>query len=243
MMLKRMLLLILALIMCFNLIACGNSTSSGDENTKESSTQRHEETPTDATTSTDVADDTVENNSAKLAAPIMEWWELYNPNGFDTVTAVISNPNNVPIDVTYDLVYYKNGKEVARNDAFSNFEIMPGQKDIIWANVDIPKSTDADDIKMENVTVSESYYAPIHGKYEYVGTTDGEAYFDFTFESKPTLATIWFVLYSDKNQNKRFDKGEIVVVSTASLSEQTGKVSFETTVYSYTDYEVFFTAY
>lgn len=243
MMFKRMLFLILALIMCFNLVACGNSTNSGDENTKESSTQRNEETPTDATTSKDVVDDTVENNSTELAAPIMEWWELYNPNGFDTVTAVISNPNNVPIDVTYDLVYYKDGKEVARNEAFSNFEILPGHKDVIWANADIPKSTDADDIKMENVTVSESYYAPINGKSEYVGTTDGEVYFDFTFESKPTLATIWFVLYSDKNQNKQFDKGEIVVVSTASLMDQTGRVSFETTGYSYTDYEVFFTAY
>ena len=29
----------------------------------------------------------------------MEWRELYNPNGLDTVTAVISNPNDVPIDV------------------------------------------------------------------------------------------------------------------------------------------------
>lgn len=231
---KRILLLTGCLMICLLLAGCGSTTDDVQDVQNDTAVQGS----TGA-----MGNDPVNDHPAELAAPVMEWWELYNPNGFDTLTAVISNPNDVPIDVSYDLVYYKDGAEVARNEHFSNFSILPGHKDIIWANYDIPKSTDADDVKMENVTVSESYDTPIDGKYEYIGTTDGEAYFDFTFESKPTLATIWFVLYSDKNQNGQFDPGEIVVTSTASLMEQTGRVSFETDVFSYTDYEVFFTAY
>ena len=231
---KRILLLTGCLMICLLLAGCGSTTDDVQD------VQNY--TAVQGSTGA-MGNDPVNDHPAELAAPVMEWWELYNPNGFDTLTAVISNPNDVPIDVSYDLVYYKDGAEVARNEYFSNFSILPGHKDIIWANYDIPKSTDADDVKMENVTVSESYDTPIDGKYEYIGTTDGEAYFDFTFESKPTLATIWFVLYSDKNQNGQFDPGEIVVTSTASLMEQTGRVSFETDVFSYTDYEVFFTAY
>lgn len=231
---KRILLLTGCLMICLLLAGCGSTTDDVQDVQNDTAVQGS----TGA-----MGNDPVNDHPAELAAPVMEWWELYNPNGFDTLTAVISNPNDVPIDVSYDLVYYKDGAEVARNEYFSNFSILPGHKDIIWANYDIPKSTDADDVKMENVTVSESYDTPIDGKYEYIGTTDGEAYFDFTFESKPTLATIWFVLYSDKNQNGQFDPGEIVVTSTASLMEQTGRVSFETDVFSYTDYEVFFTAY
>ena len=180
---------------------------------------------------------------AELVAPNMEWWELYNPNGFDTLTALISNPNEVPIDVTYDVVYYKDGAEVARNEMFSNFNILPGHKDIIWANYDIPKSIDVDDVKMENVMVSKASYTPIDGEYEYAGVINNEAYFDFKFEKKPTLASITFLLYNDKNQNKKFDKGEIVGISTASLMEQTGRVFFETDIQAYTNYEVYFTAY
>ncbi|MBQ0037211.1 MAG: hypothetical protein KBS74_00905 [Clostridiales bacterium] len=250
-MLKRMLSLILALLMCLSLAACGNGTNSGNEDAApESSTQAIDGTTDDGQDLQDetvvqgeTVNDAVDDRTAELTAPIMEWWELYNPNGFDTVTAVISNPNDVPIDVTYDLVYYKDGEEVARNESFCNSAILPSHKDIIWANADIPASTDADDIKMENITVSKSYYAPIDGTYEYVGTTDGKAYFDFAFESKPTLATITFLLYSDDNKNGQFDQGEIVVTSIASLTEQTGSVYFETSGYSYTDYEVFFTAY
>ena len=92
--------------------------------------------------------------SVSLKNPKLEWCQLYNPNGFDTVTGILSNPNNVDIDVTYDLVYYKNGKEVARSEDFSNFNVSPKHNDVIWANVDIPKASDVDEIKMENIQVS-----------------------------------------------------------------------------------------
>lgn len=239
---KESRLLISLLLICFLLSGCGAAENALPDTPGEPIAPDEQDTLIEPETDP-LNTPEKQPEPAELAAPVMEWWELYNPNGFDTVTAVIVNPNDVPIDVSYDLVYYKGGEEVARNEYFSNFDILPGHKDIIWANVDIPKSTDADDVKMENVTVSESYYAPIDGKYEYLGTADGEEQFEFTFESKPTLATITFLLYSDDNNNGQFDKGEIVVTSIASLTEQTGRVSFEASGYPYTDYEVFFTAY
>ena len=160
------------------------------------------------------------NEDSKLIAPVLEWWELYNPNGFDTVTATIRNDNNVAIDVSYDLVYYKDNKEVARSEDFSNFSILPNRNNVIWANFDIPKASEVDEVKMENVIVTEAYYGAIDGKYEYLGTKDGEARFKFEFEKKPTLANIMFILYNDKNGNKKCDKGEIVVTSTDSITEQ-----------------------
>ena len=182
------------------------------------------------------------NEDSKLIAPVLEWWELYNPNGFDTITAVIRNDNNVAIDVSYDLVYYKDNKEVARSEGFSNFSILPNRDDVIWANFDIPKANEVDEVKMENVIVTEAYYGAIDGKYEYLGTQDGEVRFKFEFEKKPALATIMFILYNDKNGNKKCDKGEIVVTSSDSITEQIGEASFGTGGYAYTDYEVHFVA-
>ncbi len=231
---KLNLLLACCLIMCLILTGCGGKngdTPTTPDNTQSNSSGKQE--PANGTENTDVAE---------LAAPTLEWWELYNPNGFDTITGVIENPNDIAVDVSYDLVFYKDGAAFLKLEDFANFSILPHGRDILWANVNIPKSTDADDVKLENAVVTKSAYPPIDGKYEYVGTTDGKAFFDFEFERKPQLADITFLLYNDENGNNRFDKGEIVVTSTASLMEQTGRVSFETNVYDYTDYEVFFTA-
>lgn len=220
-MVKRLFLKTFVIILCFCLAACEKESG--------------ENSGTDPNGNGDI-DDT------ELVAPVLEWWELYNPNGFDTFTGALSNPNKVAIDVSYDLVYYKDGKEVARSENWANFQILPDHKDIIWGNYDIPKGSDVDDVRMENIFVSKAYDKAIDGKYEYIGTTDGYAYFDFTFESKPTLATITFVLYNDMNNNRKRDKGEIVITSGAHLMEQKGRVSFETTGDYWTDYEVYFNA-
>ena len=188
-------------------------------------TNEHEPTSEQQETVTDVVEEN--NETVELKEPVLQWWELYNPNGFDTITAKISNPNNVSIDVTYDLVYYKEGKEVARSELFSNFSILPDGDDLIWANFDIPKSDDVDDIKMENVVVTETAYQPIKGTYEYIGTDNGEATYEFKFESAPSLANIWFLQYNDNNGNGQFDKGEIVIVSVGSLMEQQGTVCYD----------------
>lgn len=233
---KKIGLLMVGVLMVSLLLAgCGKS-GGGTEGPKET-------TAPAATEPVGTKEENVTNTSSELVAPAMEWWDLYNPNGFDTFTAVIKNTNSVPVDVSYDLVYYKDGKEIGRSEYFTNFSILPGKKDIIWANFDIPKSEDVDDVKMENVTVTEATYGAIDGKYEYLGTDGNEALFNFEFDSKPTLATITFLLYNDNNGNGQCDKGEIVITSIAPLMEKSGTVSFDTDVFSYTDYEVYFTAY
>lgn len=185
---------------------------------------------------------TSEDDGPELIAPVMEWWDLYNPNGMNTITAVIRNDNNVAVDVSYDLVYYKNGNEVGRSEEFTNFGILGKGKDVVWANVGIPQADEVDEIKMENVMVAEAYKEAIDGKYEYLGVTDGEAMFRFQFDKKPALANIMFILYNDNNSNKKCDKGEIVVTSNDAIMEQTGEASFSTEGYDFTDFEVHFNA-
>lgn len=184
-----------------------------------------------------------EGENISLKDPIVEWCELYNPNGFDTITCVISNPNKVDIDFTYDLVFYKDGKEVSRQEDWSKFQISPKHNDVIWGNVGIPKSIDVDEIKMENITVSKSYYESIDAKIKYIETIDDEAYFSVKHDKKPNLSNITFLLYNDKNKNKKCDKGELVVTSIADTMEKEDKVSFETSGYNYTDYEIYYNAY
>lgn len=216
----------------------GTTTGTAVETTVETTAETTVETIVETTVETQE-----EPSAEELKEPSLLWWELYNPNGIDTLTAAISNPNDVPVDVSYDVVYLKDGAEVVRCEGFANFSIRPGDWDIVWANYDIPKAEDVDEVKLENITVTESAYPPVKGSYEYAGTTDGEAFFEFTFESAPSLANITFLLYSDKNGNGQFDKGEIVVTVTDSLTEQKGTVSFDTVGYEYTDYEVFYNAY
>ena len=76
----------------FLLVGCGKKENNNENN----NLNNNESNPSE------------ENISLK--EPIMEWCELYNPNGFNTITCVVSNPNNVDIDFTYDLVFYKDGQ-------------------------------------------------------------------------------------------------------------------------------------
>lgn len=206
-------------------------------------TEEPTESPTPAITDTPIPTENP-GPETQLKEPTMDWWELYNFGGFDYFTAAVTNPNAVSIDITFDVVFFKDGVEVLRQAEWSSFNIMPGCKEIIWSNYDIPKSVDVDDVRLENFYVSESYYPSIDGHYEYAGILNGnQATFNFTFDETPTLATITFVLYNDNNANGKFDKGEIVCIPVASLMEQTGSVYFDTDVTPYTNYEVFFNAY
>ncbi len=226
---KRSFLLTVFLILCLLLAGCGGKDTP------------EKPTPDPVGPSEDPGQDP-KTPDAQLQDVTLESWELYNPNGFDTLTAVISNPNAEAIDVTYDVVYFKDGAEVARNKDYTGFSLLPNSRNIVWANWDVPASGEADEVKLDNIKVSKAYYKPINGKYEYAETTGGEVFFDFTFDSKPELAEITFLLYNDDNENGCYDQGEIVVTSTASLMEQSGRVSFTAEGYAYTDYEVFFIA-
>lgn len=235
---KKVLLLAVSCLMACSLLAgCGSGNTVNEANNQEVTNAADNQVNNQADNHADSTD------TEQLKDPVLEWWQLYNPNGFDTITGVISNPNKVAIDVTYDLVYYKGGKEVHRNEMFSNFSISPEHEDVLWANVDIPKSEDVDDVKMENIIVGKAYYEPISAKYEFAEAIDGKAYFDFEFEKKPTVGTVWFLLYNDNNNNEKLDKGELIVTSLASTLEQKDRLYFDADVFPYTDYEVYYNAY
>ena len=105
------------------------------------------------------------------------------------------------------------------------------------------KHFSVDEVKMENITVSKAYHESIDAEIKYIETIDDEAYFSVKHDKKPTLNSITFLLYNDKNKNKKCDKGELVVTSIADTSEKEDKVSFETSGYNYTDYEIYYNAY
>lgn len=192
-----------------------------------------------------------ENNqkNEQLKDPIIEWCQLYNPNGFNTITCVMSNPNKVDIDVTYDLVFYKDEKEVARQEAWSNFQVSPKHNDVIWGNVDIPRASDVDEVKMENIIVSKAYNKSIDAEIKYIETIEDKAYFSVNSKTKPTVNDVWILLYNDKNKNKKCDKGELVITELHSILEKETKISVDTDVVSsvygidYNEYEIYYNAY
>lgn len=194
-----------------------------------------------------VAQNDVSSNESqetiKLKDPILEWCQLYNPNGFDTVTGIVSNPNDVDIDITYDLVYYKDGIEVARSESFSNFNISPKHSDVIWANYDIPKKEDVDEIKMENIFVTKSYKKSIDAEYSYEETIEHDAIYNFKFKEEPEVAYVWFLLYNDNNKNKKCDEGELVITSTDTTFEKEAKLSYEVDGIEYEKVEIYYNAY
>lgn len=232
---RKSILLVVSVLLCLILVGCGEQSSNSvnessvpeiaSNQTGEASESNELAGADESAGQSNVPDS---NSTAELKAPIIESCELYNPNGFDTLTAIISNPNDIAIDVAYDIVFYKGGSEVSRIEGCFNESIMPGAKDVVWANYDVPSSQDADDVKMENVQVFETSYPPINGTYEFEGEKDGEAFYHFEFESQPTIATISFLLYDDKNSNDKYDEGEIIVVCIESLLEQQGSLSYDT---------------
>lgn len=230
---RKIIYFILIVLLClglFLLVGCSKEDKKVNEN------------------NTNISDSqTIDNDgsdiSTSLKNPKLEWCQLYNPNGFDTITGILSNPNNVDIDVTYDLVYYKDGKEVARTESFSNFNVSPKHNDVIWANVDIPKASDVDEIKMENIQVSKAYHNSIDAEIKYLETKDDEAYFSVKYDKQPTFNNITFLLYNDENKNKKCDQGELVVTSIDNTIENEDIVSFVTEGYNYTDYEAYYNAY
>ena len=230
---KKLIYIFLIILLCLALFILGGCAKKETQTTEDSITNDENLTINDENSEV----------SESLKEPILEWCQLYNPNGFDTITGILSNPNNVDIDVTYDLVYYKDGKEVARSESFSNFNVSPKHNDVIWANVNIPKASDVDEIKMENIQVSESYYKSMDADIKYLETKDDEAYFSVKYDKEPTFNNITFLLYNDENKNKKCDQGELVVTSIDNTMENEDKVSFVTEGYNYTDYEIYYNAY
>lgn len=225
---KKTISMILILIICLLFTGCSENKPQEDE----------------PQVTEKVDNNQVEVKTDVLLSPVMEWWQIFNPNGFDTFTALITNPNDKTIDVSYDLVYYKDGKEVARNEYFANYNILPNHQDIIWANYDILKADEVDEVKMENVVVTEATTSPIDGTFELDGIgTRGELYYLALLDKEPTYMSAWFVFYTDENNNDKFDKGEIHYVENKGYELEDKWIVVEPLDFNYTDVDVYFTAY
>lgn len=177
--------------------------------------------------------------------PVIDFWEIYNPNGIITFSAVLSNPNAFDIDITFDVVYYKNGKEVARsNDWWAN-SMSPSHGTLIWGNWEIPKPAEVDEVRLDVSYVGAACSPAIETKYKLAETTASQAFYDFTFASEPSVITVWFALYNDSNGNGRLDKGEIVTcwLESSSSGDLKQRFSHDTDFTSYTNVEVYYNVY
>ena len=105
-----------------------------------------------------IIDDDSNIEEQELKEPIVDWCQVYNPNGFNTITGVFHNPNKVVVDMYYDLVYYNNGTEIGRSEGFMNYANSPDHDAILWGNHDIPDPSKVTDIKIENAEVTKTNY-------------------------------------------------------------------------------------
>lgn len=241
---KRLILVIsLFVVMVMILVGCGKNENNQALNQGESNSQTKK--GQDNTGSDISSDDNTEDGNPgneELKEPIMTFCQLYNPNGFNTVTGFLKNPNNVDIDVSYDIVFYKDGNEVHR-DNYMNCNISPNHEDIIWGNYGLPNPEEVDEIKLENMEVSPSNYESIDAKIELNRVDDSKAYYDCVFAKEIEMANIWFVLYNDTNKNDEVDEGEIVGTSVHSLINGENEAYFETNVTPYEKVKVYYNAY
>lgn len=245
-------LLLTCTIACTMLSAC--DTGKGGETTREApasdtveETETTEESSAAAVTETTGGSETETRpgmaGNGSLKEPELLWGQVYNPNGFNTVTGVVHNPNDVAVDMSFNVIFYKDGVEVGRSEDYLAIGIATDHDEVIWGNYDIPDPNDVDEVKLDIIEVTESFYQPVTAHYEYTETVENIANFDFKFEQPITMATVWFLLYNDDNGNKKLDEGELVTTWITYTEAQEDTLNFDTSAFTYTDYEIYYNAY
>lgn len=221
---KKFLLLTLSLCLGMLLFAGCASDSANDNNDDYRYSNEYEE-------------------SLNLEDPILEWYQLYNHNGFNTFTGVLSNPNDCDIDTTYDIVFYKDGNEVSRIEYCLANNVSPKHNELLWANSNIPKASDVDEVRLENFATDFAFNDSIDATYELVSNDEVIGEYKFKFDKKPVVASVSFLLYKDLNKNKKCDSGEVVITSISSSFEKEDTFSYDAESYDYDSVEVYYNAY
>ena len=175
---KKFLCLLLAGIMVLSLAACGSASSGGQESSgaAQSNETKNSETPSSP-------------SQEKLSEPALAEWQIANINGFNTLFTSFTNNNNVAIDASYNVVFYKEGKELQKGQDCMFICLAPGKTHIGFDNWGIP--ADADEIKVEFTSVTESSYKPVDVKVTEKEKTDEGINIELTIEDDIYQADIF----------------------------------------------------
>lgn len=227
-----------AVTLSLSLIIALGGCSNANLNVKPSESDSSEIIPASETEPDDYFKDTDDSDGSSTVAlkdPEIVWYQVYNPNGFETFTAELHNPNSVPIDASFDVIFYDaEGSELARLDYFYANSVSPTHNDIVWSNDSIPNHEKVDHCEFEFTYTGETYYPPVDGTYEFTGNEGNHSCYKFTFDEPIYDAYAFFVLYNDNNGNGRPDGGEVDCCPLWPLDmidDVTGTAYFETDVW------------
>lgn len=189
----------------------GIGSGSGEPAASDASAEVTESSEVTSETTIDLGTCEIEDG---LATPEIIAWRVYELNEWlgPAFQCVFSNPNDVAISVTCDVVLYKDGNEVFRIEDVNEECIAPGQAGSageITEDAGLYEG-DVDEARLVNMKVTTSQYTPINATITYDKTQYSLRYFNYEFDGEPTNVEVYFVTYNDTNGNGKLDQGEAV---------------------------------
>lgn len=224
---KKIFIMLFIVALCLMLTGCGTKTP----NDSDSGNMNNEYT---------------DYEEEKIKEPVVDWWKMYkNTNKTNCVTLQVSNPNNFPIQFSYDLVYYKNNEVVKTENKWAMTGIDALGTGIIYGDIKIPSSSEVDNVKLENIEVSKFEWKTLKSTFKKSFIDNEVQYFDAEFSEKPSHTEIWVVLYSDNNKDKKVQADEFVQMGLlapfVNILEEKGQIHIPTPSerIMYTDYQIY----
>lgn len=96
----------------------------------------------------------IKEENAEIQAASIEWWTIKTNTGIPTLVAELKNNNAVPIDINFDVDYYKDGEIIKTRDDLYAISIPTGEGILIYDTWEIPES--ADKIRINYTYLAES---------------------------------------------------------------------------------------
>lgn len=182
----------------------------------------------------------------EILNPTVEWFKLYKGNdNRNCVTLEVKNPNNFAIGFSYDLVFYKDDNVVKTESNWAMTGIGANKTGIIYGDIKIPSSTEADRVEIENIYATRFEWKTIEGTFNKTFIDNEVQYFDVKYSEKPDHTEIWVVLYNDLNGNNNVEENEFVnmglLAPYVSILDTKGEIHIPSRSegYDYTDYKIY----
>lgn len=100
--------------------------------------------------------------------PELVCWKVLTHTGIPTFVGIIKNNNKVPVDITFNLEFYKDGKKIYVFDDMYYNCLPAGEKGMVWAtkmeSLDVAGPEHADKVKFVYTYADKSYYTPMKVK-------------------------------------------------------------------------------